>query len=179
MGHSDAALSAGDTFFEFCTSSSAATNLNIDASTKAHAFFVSASTAKSPRGLHIHDVTFSMLDAAMENGLFGGIAAITNGIKVRVMTSTVGSSGVIKDFTAAQTIKTNAQFASLGSVSRLREPAAGDDQMLMVWHPPDVFGHPIHLRQGDQFQVVVGDNIAAITSFQVTVHGHYTSAVPA
>lgn len=162
----------GDVFHARFASSTGGLDMNVDASTAAKSFTVTPSTTKDPAAVAITHMVLVVVDANAQYGKFGGIAALTNGLLVRALTST---GGVLKNFTADAAIKTNEDFNYFAESTQVVEPAAGDDLVASHWALDDAIGHPMQLEQGQTLEVRVQDDLSALTKFGGVVFGHYVA----
>ncbi len=133
-------------------------------------YFVTPSTAKSPKGVDVARVNFKLVDGAMRWDRFGGLGGgLGNGLKIEHI-STGGSA--LFDFTDGQKIKTNADFGLLAGVDAIVEPTAGDDAMPVRWTLAKA-GKPFHITQGQSLRITIEDATSAVTSFEAMAQGVY------
>lgn len=119
----------------------------------------------------IISVNFNIIDAGLEHGKFGGLAALPNGLCIVHLDTTVGSREIINSFLGNSfTIKTNADFSLLVGEGAIEEITAGDDHLPVHWHPSEI-GAPIFLAEGEQFAVSLQDSTDGITQFRTMILG--------
>ena len=109
---------------------------------------------------HFHIV---LIDATVEAVDFGAISALPNGLLVQV----VDDAGVIHDLTAGRTVKRNADWGLLAAGGISEGKGSGDDSLTIDW---EVHGEDdISLHGGGKVQIIVRDNLTALTSFQCDI----------
>ncbi len=158
-----------DLFFKNFATSTGLTDMRVvGASTNIFNFEVSPSTAKFQAA--IRRVNIVLVDGNLRYDKFGGlVAALTNGLKFRVLDS---SSNVLIDFLDGGTIKTNADFGLLAGIDNIVEPAAGDDAIPIRW-TIGKSGAEVILQQGDRLQIQVTDGTTLLTAFKAQAQGYY------
>lgn len=106
---------------------------------------------------------------SMDDGTFGGIPALTNGVVFRKD----GSSAVYNLFVA----KKNGDFAAEAyDIAYTAKAPAGENgfRCRRTWAGAEKTGVVIRLSTGDRFEAVVRDNLSALTDMVVKVQGHIT-----
>ena len=109
-----------------------------------------------------------IVDGGIVPTKFGGITALTNGLKVRAYDS--DGTTLLKDWTADFTIKKNADFELLAGGETETDAAAGDDVVEVKWRFVDV-GALILLDEGQIFRLTTADDLSGLTSFRWEVQG--------
>ena len=100
---------------------------------------------------------------------FGGIAALTNGVKIEVLNA---SAAVVLDLLDGRTIKNNAEFNYLASTTL--QITGGADAVFADMNIGRGFStiHHFHLPAGYKIRWTVQDNLTGIEEFRVLVYGH-------
>ncbi len=126
--------------------------------------------ATAPYRVMLTSMHFELRDVGTDPGLFGGIAALTNGIQVSIHDE---SDTLLMDLTVDETIKTNGDWGSLGGTTSTESviDAAGAK--------PDMWNITIGLVELDiildpnwYVRVRVADNLTLVDHFHGGVHGH-------
>lgn len=121
---------------------------------------------------HINSIDFTITDnAAMDDALFGGIPALANGVVIRLVDAV---NGIYETFSSW---RTNASFSKDGFLTAYATKA-----------PSGFYGYSgsmdIHARYGSvvrmantsteniYMEVLVQDDLSALASFEIKVHGH-------
>ena len=110
-----------------------------------------------------------LLDGGITMPEFGGEAALTNGMFVRV----VDEDGTeILDFTDGNPIVMNADWHVLAGVDGdpINTQGAGDDVFVVRWTMAKA-GQNIQLLPGQAFQVIRRDSFVAITQLRMMIQG--------
>lgn len=155
--------SAGKFVYEFLKNGASA-DLNIDGSTPVNFTY----TVPASKTLILARFNFALVDGSMTYGKFGGLTALTNGLKLEIL-DTDGSTQLL-DFTGGLNIKTNEDFACLAGVDAIAEPAAGDDFM-PIRFTVNKAGAPMLVHEGQVIRLVVQDNLSALSHFRCMVQG--------
>ncbi len=113
-------------------------------------------------------VLFDIIDGAMQVDKFGGLAALSNGVKVEILDGQDDS--VILDFLDGSTIKSNFDFSHVAGVDAFVEPTAGDDELLVRWSISKTGVH-LYLPLTRKFAVTIQDNLTGIAHFDATIQG--------
>ncbi len=142
-------------------------DLNVDGSLTTQMFSVMGAGAGSPLTVDITRVMFQITDAtAMDDSLFGGIAALTNGIVMRRNNGQMNNLFNVKnnsDFGNIAFDKIYADRAPAGSFGlTIRSTFSGQDKR----------GVAIRLKAGDELELLVQDNLTGLSSFRVLAQGH-------
>lgn len=138
-------------------------DMNVDASsTITYQYTVPAS-----KTVYLQRVNVSLVDGSMTYGKFGGLTALTNGIKVEVLDS---AGGTLVDFFDGETIKANEDFAPLAGVDAIAEPAAGDDFMPVRWTISKA-GDSLRLIEGDVIRFTLQDDLSDLSYFRAMIQG--------
>lgn len=109
-----------------------------------------------------------MVDGGITIIKFGGISALTNGLRIQNIDS--DGTTVLHEYTTGFTIKANYHFGLLAGPDVPIENAAGEDALIVRWTLEKV-GSPILLTEGQIFRVIVQDNLAGITEFSWMIQG--------
>lgn len=119
---------------------------------------------------HITRCCFSMQDIGITGNKFGGLAVLTNGLKIRVVDQT---GTVLLDFLDGQTAKSNQDLAAL-SGGDIGTEGAGANTALWRWTIRNA-GGCLRLNPLEKFEVMVQDDLTGIDEFQWMVHGIQTT----
>ncbi len=164
------AMNDTDSFFEMFTSSSGVTEMKVSGTAVTPiAFFVSPSTAESPRGVDIARINIKLTDTGLRWTFFGGLGALTNGVKIEHL-STAGA--VLFDFTDGHPMKINADWSLLAGTDDMIHPAAGPDAIPIRWTLAKA-GSAFHLNQGQSLRISVQDDLTGLTTFEAMAQGVY------
>lgn len=153
--------------FAFTTAAEVETgpfNMAVDGSVTNQIFAI-----KAPIGqiVHLHTISASMLDSsAMDDALFGGRPALTNGIIYRLI------DGFIKQLTI---ITNNAGFFQYGfDVEYSTKAPAGQYGYKVRRLIPAINGAMIELNGNNdgEFQLIVRDDLTGLNEFVSVAHGH-------
>ena len=112
----------------------------------------------------------SIVDGSMQYGKFGGLTALTNGVKLEAINR--DGTTVLLDFTGGQNLKANEDFANLAGVDAIAEPTAGDDFM-PVRFTVHKAGAYIALQELQIIRATVQDNLADLSYFRIMVQGTF------
>lgn len=141
--------------------------LNVDGSTSKKVFEI-----EPPAGVtwDIVGITFHIEDnAAMDDGTFGGMAALTKGVFLRVV------DGFCQNLFC---IKSNGEFAQRECiVSYAAKPPSGTGYGVTAskdFAGQENNGVAIRLNgsTGDELKLYIQDNLTSLSKFRATVHGH-------
>ncbi len=115
----------------------------------------------------ISRVVFHMVDGGMTWAEFGGITALSNGVLVRARDS---NDDVLLDFMDGAALTSNSMFAHLAGVDAFLSVEAQDDAFSVRW---SLFktGYVPYLTAGQYLELLVQDNLSAITHFQAILQG--------
>lgn len=113
---------------------------------------------------------FRLEDTAIAMTKFGGIAALTNGITIKILGTDLDNTKF--DAFNGATIKKNDDFALIAGESILL--GAGTDAF-MVRYTLLKSGALMRIDGGERVRIVVADNLTGITEFHVTVQGFKVS----
>ncbi len=116
----------------------------------------------------IERLNIQIIDASIQWGKFGGLSALTNGIKVEHVRA---SGAVLEDYFDGETIKTNEDWAALAGSDVISSNAAGDDAIKVRWTLSRV-GTPLVMEGGTEFRLTLQDSCTGLTKFQAMVQGH-------
>jgi len=118
------------------------------------------------------DITFMKIilldDVAMDDGKFGGIAALTNGIVLHHHRP----DGINSIFNA----KTNGDLKHIGRGAYDDRSGGGGDYgfgVEILWE--DWYGVPLRIYPGDYVEILVQDDLSALTRATCTVGGQVTT----
>lgn len=139
-------------------------NMAVDGSSTPQIFYIKSPPAAS---IHIHTINCSMLDStAMDDGLFGGIPALTNGIIFKFVNTIVKNLALIVN---------NLGFWEIGFTTdySLKAPS-GQYGFKARRFVPDINGTAVFLTFVDhaQFQVIIQDNLTDLDLLSCTINGH-------
>jgi hypothetical protein len=105
-------------------------------------------------------------EVAMDDGKFGGIAALTNGVVLRQ------NNDVISNI---WNVKTNGDFGLLCYDTAYTDRAPGGENAIRfrnTYAGQDKHGVTIRLEAGDTLEVLIQDDLSALTSFHMMAQGH-------
>ncbi len=108
-------------------------------------------------------MNIQMDDNAITYAKFGGIAALSNGVLIRICDR---EGKVNVDLLDGQTVKTNLNLAWLAGFDVLTDTA-----VLVRW-TLERAGKQLLLRPGDFIELVVQDNLSSITAFSIMIQGY-------
>lgn len=119
-------------------------------------------------GLDVTRIIFTMiLTSAADDGLFGNLTALTNGIVLRI------SNGTTRNIT---TIKSNGDFAAVAydvSYTTRTVPAGSYGlRCRYTFAGQDKHGVTIRLFEDDELQILIQDTLTDLTSFRAIAAGH-------
>lgn len=127
-------------------------------------------TAQYPQILHITFMAMQMTDAdPMDDAKFGGTAALTYGLDMRVQRST----GEVVTF---GNVKTNGRIKHWGTFQYDDRSGGGGDYGFggHVFFR-DWFGGVLELRQGDYIEILAQDDLDDLTGLSFLFGGHFTN----
>ena len=143
------------------------TDMAVDGSSTPQVFHV---TLPSGIAVHVTRIIVHIEDnAAMDDGKFGALTALTNGVVVRVYRTATGKYETIMN------AKTNGEWAQrVYDVSYADNAPAGTYGLRVrrSFGGEDKAGTVILLEPGDAFQVIVQDDLTGLLSFGLAVQGH-------
>lgn len=140
-------------------------DMAVDGSTTAEEFSIELGSGATI-SFDITGIRFVINDAsAMDDGTFGGIAALTNGVVFQVEhthgnhtlwnAKTNGKLGLVMD---------NREYTS--------KAPAGEYGYNCTWKVNDDNGVVIRLSAGEKIKLIIQDDLTALSSFQAWVYGH-------
>ena len=139
-------------------------SMNVDGSAVTQIFSIKAPPDAK---IHIHTINCSMLAATdMDDGKFGGIAALTNGILFRFI------DGITKNLAV---IVNNIGFWEIGfDLDYSSKAPAGQYGIRFRRDVPSINGVVVILNSGGQskFQIHIRDDLTANDLFASTINGH-------
>jgi hypothetical protein len=119
---------------------------------------------------HISRVCFLIQDTNCNIGKFGGLAALTNGLKVE----SYNDQGVLDvDFLDGETIKTNEEFDLLSGADVIGiDNTKAVDAVPVRWTvEKGTSGAPLLLLPGSILRVTIQDDLSGITNFRAMTQG--------
>jgi hypothetical protein len=141
--------------------------MNVDGSTTRQIFTIQAGGVTSPIEVDLTRLIFTMTSTtSMDDARFGGISALTYGIVLRQV------DGVVRNF---WNIKSNSDFIQLSyDVTYSDKAPAGfyGFRCRYTMSGQDKHGVTIRLEGGDELQIIIQDDLSALTSFRVLAAGH-------
>ncbi|OYT15315.1 MAG: hypothetical protein B7C24_13705 [Bacteroidetes bacterium 4572_77] len=156
--------------FAFTTAATVETglwNMNVDGSSTTQIFKIKAPIGTS---LHVHVFSLTMLDStAMDDGKFGGITQLTNGMVGRFV------NGMTKNLAL---IVNNIGFYEAGFNTEYSSKApAGQYGFRAKRQMADVNGTVMLINgvDGDEFQIHIRDDLTDLDQFACTISGHMGS----
>lgn len=163
------------TFFKFLATSSGGIEMNAAGSSGAAiTFSVSPDTSRGPISLNRVNVTLVAASFFSHTG-FGGGVALSNGLKVEVV-STGGDQ--LADFLDGETIQENHEWTWLAGADVVNAAAtsAQTDYAKAVRWTLDRAGAPLHLGIGSSLRVSVQDDLSSsgvLVEFNAMAQGFY------
>lgn len=120
----------------------------------------------------IFGVEFQITDAGIVEDGFGAIATLTNGLTVKTLDSATPTPNVVHDLLAGKTLQNHIDLARLCGAGNVTTVIGGtNDTVSATLNLVDFCGGPLELAAGEHFEVVVQDNLTALVSMFVKVHG--------
>lgn len=123
---------------------------------------------RAPAGkrLSIYRCNVLIRDANPTISKFGGLAALTNGVLIRVVDR---SGTVISDFLNGASIQKNCDFVLLAGIDVLK--TSGTDLVDIRWTLSAGLGGPLILKDEESLEIVVQDNLTGLDEFRVMAQG--------
>lgn len=158
--------------FAFTTSANASErtrDMNVDGSSTSQTFIVSPVNLASGTKWDIVRVTFAMLDSSsMDDGKFGGLTALTNGMLLRV------KNGITKNIF---NVKTNSELAIETFDLAYADNAPGGQYGLRcrrTFGGQSKNGVTIRLEAdtSDELQIIIQDDLTGLDDFRCVAQGH-------
>ena len=116
-------------------------------------------------------VHFVIRDANCAGGKFGGLAALTNGVKIQVIDNDAGDT-VLIDFLDGKTIKLNDQFDWLSGVDVVIPDTVTAPNVPIRWTlQKDLGGDYLELTAGQRFRITVQDDLSGLTEWRTMAKG--------
>jgi len=144
-------------------------NLNVNGSVTPQIFSFRALTTSN---IHIHSINCTMLDAsAMDDGLFGGLTALTNGVVFRLKDGYTKNTALITN---------NLGFIEQGfDLTYASKAPAGQYGLRTKKVIPDVGGiiYELDATENGEFQVIIQDDLTGLDQFACTINGYITAAI--
>lgn len=128
-------------------------------------------TGRNAKDNYISTIVFVVEDQDIANNQFGGLGArLTNGLKFQVVDK---DDNVLKVFNDNVPVKDMVDLANLcGSVPNFDDQVTGLDSYVIEWSMTEhTGGFLLALRPGDRFQVIVADDLTALTNFTCLLKG--------
>lgn len=103
-----------------------------------------------------------------DDSLFGNIAALTNGLVLRVNSATEGITNICN-------IKTNGDFAATAYDVTYTDKAGGGAfgvRCLLTFNSQSHFGITLRLNGGDKLELIVQDDLTTLNKFRAIAQGH-------
>lgn len=121
--------------------------------------------------LIVHHIEWHILDGGIEPDLFGGIAALSNGVGVAF----VGADDV--DLWSYNSITMNVMWSHLGALSTaVIWQGATIDQFVVSWNISQIQGYVVYLTAGQYVETKISDDLQLLAHFEGTVHGRLIDA---
>ena len=144
------------------------TNMAVDGSSTTQIFQIGPVAAGSAQIVDITRIMGHMLDStAMDDGKFGGITALTNGIVLRK------NDGVI---TNIWNVKTNAELALICYNFNYNDKAPGGQygcNFRNTYGGQGAHGVVLELLPGEYLEVLIQDNLTGLDDFRMMAQGHF------
>ncbi len=157
-------MPAESLLFDQLKTSAGSADMVVDGSSTAVQFFYAPPPGKIAL---ISRLIWDVVDGSMQVGRFGGLGALSNGLKVELLDH---NDNVILDFLAGMTIKTNYEWSHLAGSDALIQLAAGDDEMHVRWSIFKTGAH-LYLPPNRKIAMTVQDALAGLTHFESVVQG--------
>lgn len=126
----------------------------------------------TPAVLDITSITCFIADAAaMDDGLFGSLAALANGCVFRK----VDASGEI---TTYFTFRANGDFSQIACDSQYTDKAPSGEngfRARVCFSGQENHGVVVRINPGDRLELLVQDNLTGLSIFRASVSGHITN----
>jgi hypothetical protein len=149
-----------------------AVNMAIDASAQKRFEYASPEAVRTVA----HRLTIIYYGTTLRSNLFGGLAALTNGIKFE----TIGAVGeVLIDYTNGFTIQRDGDWGLLAGVDQAFSATTGNVERVAVRWTLARAGRPLWLAPFQRFRATIQDNLAALSEgpFRMQLQGSvYNSA---
>lgn len=163
-------------FYKLFADSTGGTNMNPAASSKSTgqvAFSIVPATSIGP--VEIHRVNFTLEAPSIFVDGFGGGGALTNGIEIKLTTS---SGGEVLDFLDGTRIQKTHHFSLLSGVDVVTAAgtSANAQASLPIRWTLDRSGVPLTVGIGHELRVTFLDDVSSsetITEFMAQAQGHY------
>lgn len=145
-------------------------DMNVDGGTPVHFKY----TVPTNHTAYIERINFTLLDITMQNDLFGGLAALTNGVLVRAYDA---DDTLLLDFLDGEPIKQNSDFCLLAGTDAPVSAGAGADFLPIRWtvakaaEQNDGRLAALKLTEGQYIRVTVQDNLTGLDRFRGMVQG--------
>lgn len=149
------------------TADSDSTDMVVDGSSTAVNFDVVHPGGKDP--VVIHRIMVKMIDGSITELSFGGISALSNGLRIVVYDTQ--SNTEVADFLPGDAITRNYDWTTLAGNDQIVEPAAGDDVLKVRWTIELGLGDGLLLRPTEVLRVIVQDALAGISEFSMSYQG--------
>lgn len=153
---------------------SGTTNAGVNAGAAPQTFYVASAT---DHDIHIMAVNIQITDGSTSHSKFGAIAALANGVTLRVIESGVTTNIILAAKTGGDLIVKSGAYITQGDAATSFEvtDSTGTDDTTLVVIPLGVY-IPGGLRLGmgtlDKLEFVVNDDISALTSLYIRVFGY-------
>lgn len=158
-------IGADRMIFEFLKDSGDSIEMAIDGDASPTTFLYTAPAG----GVAIERVNFQVVDGTFEDpeGFFA-LAALTTGLTIQL----VRAAAVLQHFgTDVAPIKRHNQFANLAGTDADASTSAANVSRYSVRWTVSRAGNPLRMEEGDTLEIVVADDIAALTEFRAMVQG--------
>ena len=158
--------------YSFTTSAFAAkinNNMNVNGSSTNRTFSFNLGVT-STYSVDIVTIRFNILDTdAMDDGKFGGLTSLTNGVQCRIKRYNSGSP----TYTNLWSVKNNGEMRmSIDNSTYSDKAPAGNNSFFSDWKLKDSTGNVIRLSPGDSLELIIQDSLTGLTSFKGIVIGH-------
>lgn len=113
-----------------------------------------------------------IVDRSIRPDLFGGIAALTNGITIELQDA---DSNVLLDFMDGKTVQDNSDFSHLAGVDSQVDPASvpsNDDAYLVRW-TLEKAGAAFKMTNRQKLVFTINDDLTELTHFETVIQGVY------
>jgi hypothetical protein len=121
----------------------------------------------------LHRMNLVIIDGGAEAAGFGGLAALTNGVLLRVLDKDGAVKKVLND---GLPLKRHSHFGLLAGIDvSIDAQGSGDDTVLIRFTLEKAVA-PLRLTKGESIEVLIQDDLLAITEFYCMAQGGLVGA---
>ncbi len=125
-------------------------------------------TVPDGKVLHLHTMSYLIVDGAIEAAGFGGLVALTNGCLLQILQP---DDTVDIDFTADLPYKRHAGIGLFAGAEHVLDTVGAGDDSLTLHQIMDATGAGISVPQNCTIRFVVRDDLTGLTEFFALVQG--------